>query len=218
MVRSLILLRHGRTAYNASGRFQGQIDVPLDSLGLAQAKAAGAHLAQTQEITRIVSSDLTRARQTAEALGGATGLGVELDPQLREITVGEWEGLTREEVGRTWPTELQDWFDGVDMRPPGGESRIESAQRVHRAVERLVEETPEEATLALVAHGAVIRGATELLLGFDPRATGALGVLTNATYALLTPGRHGWVLRQWGGGTEAVAAAVPLEQESAPVA
>jgi broad specificity phosphatase PhoE len=207
VVAALILLRHGRTEFNAEGRFQGQIDVPLDSLGTAQVRAAGAHLAAAQPITRIVSSDLTRARQTADALGAAAGVEVELDERLREITVGEWEGLTRAEVKETWPAELQDWLDGVDMRPPGGESRRESAARVHAAVEDLVTRTPDEGVLAVVAHGAVIRGAAELLLGFEDSAKGTLGVLTNATYALLTPGRHGWILRQWGGGAEAVAAA-----------
>lgn len=207
MVSSLILLRHGRTEFNATGRFQGQLDVSLDPLGTAQAAAAAAHLASAHPISRIVSSDLSRARQTAEALAGATGIGIELDQQLREITVGEWEGLTRDQVGQQWPQELQDWLDGIDMRPPGGESRTESALRMRTAVEDQVSRTAEDGVLAIVAHGAVIRGATELLLGLDGSSRGALGVLTNATYARLTPGRHGWVLRQWGGGSEAVAAA-----------
>jgi probable phosphoglycerate mutase len=97
------------------------------------------------------------------------------------------------------------------MRPPGGESRAESSQRVHDAVLRHVEEAADDADLLVVAHGAVIRGATELLLGMT-EASGHLGVLTNCTYAHLIPGETGWVLRSWGGGAEAVARA----QEKSP--
>lgn len=211
MVRSLTLLRHGRTEYNAVGRFQGQVDVPLDSLGLAQAEAVAVHLASSASISSIVASDLARAAQTADAVARATGLPVTHDQALREISVGDWEGYTRDEVALTWPQDLEAWLSGADMRPPGGESRAESSQRVHDAVLRHVEEARHDADLLVVAHGAVIRGATELLLGMT-EAPGHLGVLTNCTYAHLIPGESGWVLRSWGGGAEAVARA----QEKAP--
>lgn len=206
MVSSLTLLRHGRTEFNAVGRFQGHVDVPLDALGEAQVIAAGEHLATTVSITSIVSSDLRRAAQTAQALSDATGVPVAYDSQLREISVGDWAGCTRDEVAEKWPAELQDWLSGVEMRPPGGESRAESSQRVHEAILRHVEAAEPDAHLAIVAHGAVIRGATELLLGITD-APGHLGVLTNATYAHLIPGRSGWVLQSWRGGAEAVARA-----------
>ncbi|GAA4506393.1 histidine phosphatase family protein [Brevibacterium yomogidense] len=208
MVRSLTLLRHGRTSYNAEGRFQGQVDVPLDELGLEQARAVALHLAGSASISRIVSSDLRRAAQTAQALSEATGVPVAHDASLREISVGDWEGYTRDEVAEKWPEELDAWLAGTDMRPPGGESRNESATRVFEAINRLVDEAPEDEDLVVVAHGAVIRSATEMLLDMaDGR--GRLGVLTNCTYARLSPGRTGWVLRAWGGGAESVALARP---------
>ena len=213
MVRSLTLLRHGRTEYNAVGRFQGHVDVALDELGLAQAEAVAGHLARTASLTSIVSSDLRRTAQTADAVSRATGLPVLHDAGLREISVGDWEGYTREEVAQKWPAELDAWLSGADMRPPGGESRAESAQRVHDAVLRHVEEDDADANLLVVAHGAVIRGATELLLGMSG-ATGHLGVLTNCTYAHLIPGREGWVLRTWGGGAESVATASAGQSDS----
>lgn len=208
MVRSLTLLRHGRTSYNAEGRFQGQVDVPLDSLGEAQARAVATHLAGSATVSRIVASDLRRAAQTAQALSDQTGVAVEFDSALREISVGDWEGHTRDEVAQLWPDELDAWLAGVDMRPPGGESRDESASRVHAAVTRLADESGADADLVVVAHGAVIRGATEMLLGME-HGEGRLGVLTNCTYARLSPGRDGWVLRTWGGGAESVALARP---------
>lgn len=208
MVRSLTLLRHGRTSYNAEGRFQGQVDVPLDSLGEAQARAVATHLAGSATVSRIVASDLRRAAQTAQALSDQTGVAVEFDSALREISVGDWEGHTRDEVAQLWPDELDAWLAGVDMRPPGGESRDESASRVHAAVTRLADESGADADLVVVAHGAVIRGATEMLLGME-HGEGRLGVLTNCTYARLSPGRDGWVLRAWGGGAESVALARP---------
>lgn len=208
MVRSLTLLRHGRTSYNAEGRFQGQVDVPLDELGVEQARAVAVHLAGSSSISRIVSSDLTRAAQTAEALSDATGVAVTHDTALREISVGDWEGYTREDVAERWPEELDAWLAGVDMRPPGGESRNESATRVFDAIVRLVEESDAGDDLAIVAHGAVIRSAAEMLLGMT-EGQGRLGVLTNCTYARLSPGGSGWVLRSWGGGAESVALARP---------
>lgn len=208
MVRSLTLLRHGRTSYNAEGRFQGQVDVPLDDLGVMQAQAVAAHLSKTTAVTRIVSSDLRRAAQTAQALSEATGVPVTHDRALREINVGDWESYTREEVSQKWPDELAAWLAGTDMRPPGGESRKESATRVFDAITRLVGDASEDEDLVIVAHGAVIRGATEMLLGMEA-GHGRLGVLTNCTYAQLSPGREGWVLRTWGGGAESVARARP---------
>ena len=160
-----------------------------------------------------MSSDLRRTAQTADAVSRATGLPVLHDAGLREISVGDWEGYTREEVAQKWPEELDAWLSGADMRPPGGESRAESAQRVHDAVLRHVEEDDADANLLVVAHGAVIRGATELLLGMSG-ATGHLGVLTNCTYAHLIPGREGWVLRTWGGGAESVATASAGQSDS----
>ena len=138
MVAAIILLRHGQTDYNAEGRFQGQEDIPLNALGRSQAEAAAQALSASG-IDRIVSSDLRRAHETAEALSAATGAGLEFDARLREISVGEWQGRTRDEIAGIWPEELAAWFSGADMRPPGGESRRESSARVVTAIRDIVQ-------------------------------------------------------------------------------
>jgi len=93
----LIVLRHGRTAWNATGRFQGQADIGLDDRGRAQAEQAAEVLAELAP-TAIYSSDLSRARQTAVPLAARCGLPVHTDERLREIHVGSWEGLTIDDL------------------------------------------------------------------------------------------------------------------------
>ena len=103
----LILVRHGQTDSNASGRFQGQQDVPLNQAGLQQADAVAARLARFRA-GHVVSSDLARAVATAEAVASASGLVVSVDARLREIDVGSWQGRTGAEVAAENP-----WFEAA---------------------------------------------------------------------------------------------------------
>lgn len=200
MARELYLIRHGRTAFNKEGRFQGQIDIPLDETGEQQAHAIAITL-QNCGITRIFASDLTRARSTAQALATATGLQVTLDEGLREISVGEWEGFTRDEIEQKWPGLLAKWKSGVEVRPPGGESRLESSQRVYDSVHRLLDTCDDTDVVAMVAHGAVIRGATELMMGLSSETNHArLGVLDNCEYVHFVKRNDAWMLRRFAGG------------------
>ncbi len=123
-MRRLVLWRHGRTTWNAEHRFQGQTDVPLDEVGVDQARRAAMELA-TLEPSVIVSSDLIRARDTAAQLAALTGLEVGLDERLRETFAGDWQGLTREEIRARYGSELDQWAAGSDLRPGGGERRTE---------------------------------------------------------------------------------------------
>lgn len=198
-MKRLYLVRHGQTDYNAQRRFQGQIDIPLNERGLAQADAIAAHLAAIESVDRIVASDLTRARTTAQAIGTATGVPVELDAGLREITVGEWEGLTSTEISETWPELLADWQAGIDMRPPGGESRKESNERVAATVLKLVAQSTPSEVLVIVAHGSVIRGVASILLGIADSATAMLGVLENCNFAEFEKRGEYWVMGSWNG-------------------
>ena len=201
MVDQLYLVRHGRTAYNAEGRFQGQVDIDLDELGKAQALSVAQHL-RTAGLTKIVASDLRRAHHTALAIGEAVGLDVTTDEGLREISVGEWEGFTRAEIAERWPAEFEDWIAGLDVSPPGGERRMESNYRVLHAVERIVAQSADDDVLALVAHGSVIRGVTALMLGIDDASPGHLSALDNCEYAHFMWRRDRWLLRRWGGGAQ----------------
>ena len=107
VIRRVLLLRHGRTRWNAQRRFQGQADPPLDDIGRAQAYEVAA-LVAALEPQLIVSSDALRAAQTAAPLAEITGLPVQLEPRLRERSLGHWEGLTREEVQERYPDEFAD--------------------------------------------------------------------------------------------------------------
>jgi broad specificity phosphatase PhoE len=124
MARRLLLLRHGRTAWNAVGRAQGHADVPLDSTGLDGARAAAAHLATSRDLAALWSSDLLRARQTAACVAEATGLPVKHDERLREFHVGRREGLTLEEFADQHPDAHAEWLrargGAADRAPAAG--------------------------------------------------------------------------------------------------
>lgn len=188
-MRRLVLWRHGRTTWNAEHRFQGQTDVPLDEVGIAQARRAAAELALLNP-TILVSSDLQRARDTAAALAQITGLDLRLDERLRETYAGEWQGLTREEIRARYGSELQEWATGSDLRPGGGERRTEVAARVVAAVEEVVADSAEDAVIVIATHGGSARAGIGQLLGLPVEHWSALGVLTNAAWSVLLGHDH----------------------------
>lgn len=153
---SLRLIRHAESRWNAEGRWQGQSDPSLTERGRRQAR----ELAETLRPAppqRIVSSDLRRARETAEILGEALGLGVHCDERLRERALGAWSGLFGYQVAARWPAELAALRSGdVNLRPPGGESLAEVRQRVADFLRTWRAELLETPT-ALVTHGGVVR-------------------------------------------------------------
>jgi broad specificity phosphatase PhoE len=183
-LRRVVLWRHGRTAWNAESRFQGTTDVALDEVGVAQAERAARDLA-TLSPHRIVSSDLQRARVTAETLAGMVGLEVGTDPDLRETYAGSWQGLVREEIvaadGDTW----RRWIAGDDVRPGGGETRTEVATRVSGAVLRHVEGLPPGGTLVVASHGGAVRACIGTLLGLPVEHWTTLGGLVNCAWSVL---------------------------------
>ncbi|HSN07100.1 MAG TPA: histidine phosphatase family protein [Candidatus Angelobacter sp.] len=182
--RRVVLWRHGRTTWNAESRFQGTTDVPLDDVGLAQAERA-AHDLATLSPYRIVSSDLQRARATAEVLAAVVGLEVEVDPDLRETYAGSWQGLLREEILATDGDTLRRWLNGDDVRPGGGETRTEVAARVSGAVLRHVAELPTGGTLVIASHGGAVRSCIGTLLGLPVEHWAALGGLVNCAWSVL---------------------------------
>ena len=133
--RRVVLLRHGRTAWNAERRFQGQADPPLDEVGRAQAYEVAALIAALRP-GLLVSSDAIRAMQTAEVVAEASALPVVKEPRLRERNLGHWEGLTREDVAERYPDEYADWMAGMDVSRRGGETREEVAARAERRLRR----------------------------------------------------------------------------------
>ena len=169
----ITVLRHGQTTSNAAGIWQGHGDAGLSELGFEQAAAAAARL-ESERFDRVVSSDLHRAMQTAEALGRP----VETDAAFREVDLGRWEGLTRDQVHARWPEEVAALRAGADIAVGGGESWGELEVRVRGGLEALVEATPAGSNILLVAHGGVGITLFASLLGsasIRPRVLGKLG-------------------------------------------
>ncbi|KXP00606.1 histidine phosphatase family protein [Tsukamurella pseudospumae] len=201
-VRRLILLRHGQTASNAEGRMQGQLDTDLTELGRRQARAAAAALADRDPIA-IISSDLRRARDTADAVAAATGGTVESDVRLRETMLGDWQGMTHVEVDAYMPGARRRWRDAPEWAPPGGEARVDVAARSYPLVTELMERLPEwgtsERPVMLVAHGGLIAALTARLLDLPVDHWPVLGGLGNCSWVQLSA--HGdatrWRLDVW---------------------
>ena len=189
-VGRLLLWRHGRTAANAGFRLQGQIDIPLDEVGRWQARTAAAALLARYEPTAIVSSDLSRARATAEHLARAVGLSVVLEPRLRERSFGVWEGMTGDEITARWPGEFEAWRGGGDPVGVDAEPRAAVAARMGEAITEHADALGSDDTLVVVSHGAAIALAVGELLGQPASWRGVVG-LHNAHWAELVPARGG---------------------------
>lgn len=168
MVR-LLLVRHGETAWNTAGRFQGQTDLPLSTAGQCQAKALGRALT-AERVHALYSSDLQRTWETARIIAASLHLTVQPEPRLREMAFGHWEGLTFAEIQQRDPHTLAAWqADPEHMAPPGGETLLQVTDRVRTALHRLVSHCQEE-TVVLVAHGGPLRILLCLALGLASRA------------------------------------------------
>lgn len=206
--RTLVLWRHGRTSWNLVSRFQGQEDVPLDEVGFDQARRAAQTLVALQP-THIISSDLTRALDTARALAHLTDLEVVTDEDLRETFAGEWQGLTKTELMERYADDYAAWGGDSNVRPGGGETRLEVAERVMRAISRGLSQVPDGGTLVVASHGGSLRAALGRLLALEPPQWTALGVLANAQWSVLieldenTPRPDGlhWRLAEYNAGS-----------------
>ncbi|KRG68177.1 histidine phosphatase family protein [Pseudoxanthomonas dokdonensis] len=154
----ILLARHGETPWNAEGRYQGQIDIPLSPIGEAQAAALGKRL-QDLTITRAVASPLSRAQHTARlALGESRAGMLGSDIDLQEIAHGEWEGLLASEIHDKDPVRLNAWREEPDtVLMPGGESLRQVLQRSWQGLVRASEGLGDDDTLLVVAHDAVNR-------------------------------------------------------------
>ncbi|WP_066376066.1 histidine phosphatase family protein [Herbidospora mongoliensis] len=194
MSRRIVCLRHGQTSWNAEHRFQGHTDIPLDETGVAQAARAASLLAALSP-TKIVSSDLSRAHDTALALGRLTGLPVTTDKELRERGGGEWEGLTGDVMKARWPAEY------AAFEPPGGETEVEVATRVSAAILRWAEEIDDDGLLVVASHGAALRLGMLGVLGVPQPLWHMIGGLGNCSWSVLQLGRKGWRLAEHNAGT-----------------
>jgi len=169
-------LRHGETDWNARGLSQGNIDIPLNDVGLAQAHAAGQML-RNKGIASIVASTLSRARVTAEIVAKALDLPVTLDEGLKEVSFGVQEGQPMSD----W---FADWVAGR-MTPQGAESFAQLTDRTVAALNRALARPP---LVLVVAHGAVFR-AVRSAMGVEANVR-----TRNASPIWCAPGSSGWTL------------------------
>ena len=151
----ILLIRHGQTELNRSERFRGRSEAPLNEAGLAQAEAAARRIAAGWKPIAVYSSPLTRALQTAEAIGRACGLSVQTEPGLIDIDFGAWQGLSAEEARRRWPQEIENWRNRPHQcQIPDGESLGDVRRRGMETLHALAARHPDD-TIVLVGHTVV---------------------------------------------------------------
>lgn len=189
----LILIRHGETEWNATLRYQGHAAIPLNERGRLQGRQAGKRLAHYRA-SALYTSDIVRAAETAGIVGQATGLQPRPMPELREIDVGQWEGLTPEELYRRYPDHMREFErDPARTVRLGGESYAQLQQRALRALQHIqAAHRPGETVLA-VSHGGTIRALLCHVIGLDLANFGRMW-LDNGSLTEVRHGSSGWRL------------------------
>jgi probable phosphoglycerate mutase len=182
--RRLVLLRHGRTAWNAERRAQGHSDVELDETGHAQATRVAPYVA-AMEPALLWSSDLARARQTAEYVAAATGLEPRLDARLREFDLGRRTGMTMAEFAVAHPEEYRLFRAGRYDVVPGGENNAQVVTRVAAAVTDAVAALSPGECGVVVSHGGALKVTLLAVLGWPEAAAASLQALDNCGWAEL---------------------------------
>lgn len=163
-----LLVRHGATANNAQGRFTGHSDIPMSALGMRQAEALASRLAR-QPLDAVVSSDLRRASDMARRIAAQHDMAPQLDPDLREISMGNWEGAALDEIQAREPEQVRRWqADSLSYTPPGGETILQVRDRLMRSLARWYADYPD-GTVLWVTHGGCIGILISHLLGVDLR-------------------------------------------------
>jgi broad specificity phosphatase PhoE len=188
----LLLVRHGETAWNRTHRWQGQFDMPLNELGEAQAMATARRL-MADELAAIFSSDLIRARQTAEAIASACRLPVQLDAGLREVDVGSWVGLTSEEAAEKDPVGHARWREG-GTGWDDGETYPAMAARVVSAVGAIASRYAAADRIVVVTHGGPIRALAAHAVALEGDGRRRLAAGPNASLTTIDIGDAGWRL------------------------
>lgn len=193
-LRRLVLWRHGQTDYNADLRMQGQLDSQLTATGRDQVQQA-AELLTGLRPDLLVTSDLSRAADTAAVLAERTGLQPQVDKRLRETNLGDWEGLTHAEVEAGWPGAFERWRSDPECAPPGGETRVAVANRAAQVVGELDAGTAQ--VVVLCTHGGLIAGLTASILGLPLANWSMFRGVRNCHWTVLSRRPDGWRLEAY---------------------
>lgn len=195
----LVLWRHGETDYNATGRMQGHLDSHLTETGWNQARFAVPVLARFAPDI-VVASDLRRATDTATVFTDATGVPLRIDKRLRETHLGTWQGRTTVEVDAETPGIIKTWQNDPTWAPPGGETRVEVADRAFEVVEDV--DASEDTAVMLCTHGGLITALTGRLLNLPVDNWPGLGGIGNCHWVVFErrPGTRPWRLKTYNAG------------------
>ena len=189
----LILIRHGETDWNVTLQYQGHAQVPLNERGREQARLAAGRLKHNRAVA-LYASDIARAWETAQIIGDTLGLTPQTMPELREIDVGRWEGLTPEQLYRQFPDHMQEYErDPARTVRLGGESYAQLQERALVALQRIQETHRHDETILAVSHGGTIRALLCHVIGLDLGYFGRMW-LDNGSLTELRYGKHGWRL------------------------
>ena len=193
VVQRIWLVRHGQTEWNEQRRFCGQTDMPLSPLGRRQARKLASQL-QHKPITAIYSSDLGRARETAEIIAKKRLIHIFFSPVWREIHFGAWEGLTYDEIAASFREQPGFFTDPEHTAPPQGETLTEVLQRTMPALHEIAQHE-HRGEIVLVSHGGVLRGLLCSLLGMPLRNQWQLHIDTGSLSAIdVSLNEHGALL------------------------
>lgn len=192
----LILLRHGETEWNACGKFQGHLDSPLTSKGLAQAEAMARRLEKVN-FAALYCSDLGRAAHTAEIIARRTGHTLHKDPRLRERCLGIFQGLNKDEISRLHPQEFHLLTNGgPDYAVPEGESVAARFAINLQCLEEIAAQHPAQTTV-VVSHGGLVSAMFRYVVGLPLTARRRFS-LRNTSFNSFLREHEGWFLETWG--------------------
>jgi probable phosphoglycerate mutase len=163
----IIFVRHGETVWHAENRYAGISDIALTAKGLEQGKKL-ANWAETAQLSAIYSSELKRAKSTAEFSCQKTGLDLNVEKRLNEVNFGEGEGLTRDEMKQKFPEELAKFIEAPADNPlPDGEKGVNAIERANPVINEIIEKYPKGKVL-IVAHSTLIRLLLCKFMNIDP--------------------------------------------------
>jgi probable phosphoglycerate mutase len=203
--------------WNTDGRFQGQLDSPLDPIGLDALAAAASVLAGLSP-DLVITSSAGRARASCGYLEEAARLSAAPDDRLREIHLGAWQGMTRDEAESTFPDEYDAWVRGDDVRRGDGETYAEVGVRAGAALSEALAQVPEGGLLVAVTHGGTARAVIGSALSLQPSDWWRFAPLGNARWSVLLETERGYRLAEHNAGvTERYAALVEAGDDARPV-